>query len=124
LPCRPVADRRETVTGICSAVLCQLLERLRVWQGGSCGFSCPRKEAKPRDAHRIRSARPATGAEHQPGKVCFVIAKARELDVKAAPEELDEASDEDRMQRILEDYADDPPSRNCGVFCSIRTMRS
>ena len=28
--------------------------------------------------------------------------------MKAAPEELDEASDEDRMQRILEGYADDP----------------
>jgi hypothetical protein len=37
-----------------------------------------------------------------------VIAKARELDVKVAPEELDDASDEDMMQRILEDYADDP----------------
>jgi hypothetical protein len=41
-------------------------------------------------------------------KACFVIAKARELDVKVAPEELDDASDEDMMQRILEDYADDP----------------
>lgn len=41
-------------------------------------------------------------------KVCFVIAKARELDVKVAPEELDDASDEDMMQRILEDYTDDP----------------
>jgi hypothetical protein len=41
-------------------------------------------------------------------KVCFVIAKARELDVKVAPEELDDASDEDMMQRILEDYVDDP----------------
>ena len=41
-------------------------------------------------------------------KVCFVTAKARELDVKVAPEELDDASDEDMMQRILEDYADDP----------------
>jgi hypothetical protein len=41
-------------------------------------------------------------------KVCFVIAKSRELDVKVAPEELDDASDEDMMQRILEDYADDP----------------
>lgn len=37
-------------------------------------------------------------------KVCFVIAKARELDVKVAPEELDD----DSMNRILEDYADDP----------------
>jgi hypothetical protein len=41
-------------------------------------------------------------------KVCFVIAKARELDVKVAPERLDDASDEDMMQRILEDYGDDP----------------
>jgi hypothetical protein len=41
-------------------------------------------------------------------KVCFVTAKARELDVKVAPEELDDASDEDMMRRILEDYADDP----------------
>jgi hypothetical protein len=41
-------------------------------------------------------------------KVCFVIAKARELDVKVAPGELDDASDEDMMQRILEDYGDDP----------------
>ena len=36
-------------------------------------------------------------------KVCFVIAKARELDVKVAPGEMDDASDEDMMQRILED---------------------
>jgi hypothetical protein len=95
-----------------------------VWQGGSCGFSCPRKEAKPRDA--IGSGAPGRRPELNISleKVCFVIAKGRELDVKVAPEELDEASDEDRMQRILEDYADDPPSRNCGVFCSIRTMTS
>jgi hypothetical protein len=43
-------------------------------------------------------------------KVCFIIVKARELDVKVAPEELDEGSNasDDDMQRILEDYADDP----------------
>jgi len=41
-------------------------------------------------------------------KVCFVIAKARELDVKVEPGEMDDASDEDMMQRILEDYPDDP----------------
>jgi hypothetical protein len=42
--------------------------------------------------------------------VCFVIVKARELDVKVAPEELDDGSNasDDGMQRILEDYADDP----------------
>jgi hypothetical protein len=37
-----------------------------------------------------------------------VIAKVRELDVKVAPQELDDAWDEDMMQRILEDYVDDP----------------
>jgi Protein of unknown function (DUF3775) len=43
-------------------------------------------------------------------KVCFVVIKARELAVKVAPEELDDASNasDDGMQRILEDYADDP----------------
>lgn len=42
--------------------------------------------------------------------VCFVVVKARELDVKVAPEELDDGSNptDDGMQRILEDYADDP----------------
>ena len=39
-----------------------------------------------------------------PEKVCYVIAKARELDVKVAAEELDDEG----MGRILEDYADDP----------------
>jgi hypothetical protein len=40
-----------------------------------------------------------------PDKVCFVIAKAREIDVKVAHEELSDDSDD--MERILEDYADD-----------------
>ena len=39
-----------------------------------------------------------------PEKVCYVIAKARELDVKVAPEQLDDEG----MGRILEAYADDP----------------
>ena len=41
-----------------------------------------------------------------PDKVCYVIAKAREFDVKVAPEELDD--DQDDVERILEAYADDP----------------
>jgi Protein of unknown function (DUF3775) len=49
-------------------------------------------------------------------KVCFVIAKARELDVKVAPEELDDASDEDMLQRSLEDYADDPTFQELRSF--------
>jgi Protein of unknown function (DUF3775) len=45
-----------------------------------------------------------------PEKVCFVVVKARELDVKVEPEELDEGSNptDDQMTAILEDYADDP----------------
>jgi hypothetical protein len=45
-----------------------------------------------------------------PEKVCFVVVKARELDVKVAPQELDQGSNptDDQMIRILEDYADDP----------------
>jgi hypothetical protein len=45
-----------------------------------------------------------------PEKVCFVVVKGRELDVKVEPEELDEGSNptDDQMTAILEDYADDP----------------
>ncbi len=38
-------------------------------------------------------------------KVCFVVVKARELNVKVEPEEL--YDDADDVERILEDYADD-----------------
>jgi hypothetical protein len=42
-------------------------------------------------------------------KVCYVVVKAREFDVKVAPEWLDDGSNptDDGMMRILEDYADD-----------------
>ena len=45
-----------------------------------------------------------------PDAVCYVVVKARELDVKVDPEELDEGSNasDDQMTQILEDYADDP----------------
>lgn len=43
-----------------------------------------------------------------PDTVCFVIVKAREFDVKVEPDEMDDASDEDMMTRVLEDYRDDP----------------
>lgn len=45
-----------------------------------------------------------------PEKVCFVVVKARELDVKVDPGELDEGSNptDDQMTVILEDYAGDP----------------
>ncbi len=44
-----------------------------------------------------------------PDTVCFVVVKAREIDVKVDPAELDEGSNptDDQMTAILEDYADD-----------------
>jgi hypothetical protein len=43
-------------------------------------------------------------------KVCYVVVKAREFDVKVAPAWLDDGSNptDDGMMRILEDYKDDP----------------
>jgi hypothetical protein len=43
-------------------------------------------------------------------KVCYIVVKAREFDVKVAPEWLDDGSNptDDGMIRILEDYKDDP----------------
>jgi Protein of unknown function (DUF3775) len=55
--------------------------------------------------------------------VCFVIVKAREFDVKVAPEELDEGSNptDDDMQRILEDYADDPTYEELRSFLAAQS---
>ena len=52
-----------------------------------------------------------------PEKVCYVIAKARELDVKVAPEELDDEG----MGRILEDYADDPTLEELKSFLEAQS---
>jgi hypothetical protein len=52
-----------------------------------------------------------------PEKVCYVIAKARELDVKVAPEELDDEG----MGRILEDYADDPTFEELKSFLEAQS---
>ncbi len=49
-----------------------------------------------------------------PEKVCYVIQKARELDVKVAPEEM--SDDQDDIERILEDYADDPTMQELRDF--------
>ena len=56
-------------------------------------------------------------------KVCFVIVKARELDVKVAPVELDDGSNasDDDMQRILEDYADDPTYEELRSFLAAQS---
>jgi Protein of unknown function (DUF3775) len=50
-------------------------------------------------------------------KVCYVIAKARELDVKVAPEELDDEG----MGRILEAYADDPTLEELKSFLEAQS---
>ena len=52
-----------------------------------------------------------------PEKVCYVIAKARELEVKVAPEELDD----DGMGRILEAYADDPTLEELRSFLEAQS---
>jgi hypothetical protein len=52
-----------------------------------------------------------------PEKVCYVIAKARELDVKVAAEELDDEG----MGRILEDYADDPTLEELKSFLEAQS---
>lgn len=54
--------------------------------------------------------------------VCFVIVKAREFDVKVAPEELDDGSNpsDDDEQRILEDYADDPTYEELRSFLATQ----
>jgi hypothetical protein len=54
-----------------------------------------------------------------PDKVCFVIAKAREVDVKVAPEELSDDSDD--MERILEDYADDATFQELKAFLDAQS---
>ena len=54
-----------------------------------------------------------------PDTVCFVIAKAREVNVKVAPEEL--ADDGDDMERILEDYADDATAQELKSFLDAQS---
>ena len=54
-----------------------------------------------------------------PDKVCFVIAKAREFDVKVAPEELSDDSDD--MERILESYADDATFQELKAFLDAQS---
>ncbi|MGI9498683.1 MAG: DUF3775 domain-containing protein [Geminicoccaceae bacterium] len=54
-----------------------------------------------------------------PDTVCFVIAKAREVNVKVAPEGL--ADDGDDMERILEDYADDATYQELKAFLDAQS---
>jgi hypothetical protein len=58
-----------------------------------------------------------------PEKVCFVIAKAREFDVKDAVTEPDTGSNpsDDKMIAVLEDHGDDPVAEELTSFISSLT---
>jgi hypothetical protein len=65
----------------------------------------------PRQPHTKAETNDATDAlTISPEKVCFVILKAREFEVKDAVTEPDPASNasDDMMVSVLEDHADDP----------------
>ncbi|HXY90081.1 MAG TPA: DUF3775 domain-containing protein [Xanthobacteraceae bacterium] len=57
-----------------------------------------------------------------PDKVCFIIAKAREFDVKDVVTDPDDSSNptDDAMLSVLEDHPDDPVFRELIAF--IRTL--
>jgi hypothetical protein len=57
-----------------------------------------------------------------PEKICFIVLKAREFDVKDAPTLSDDGSDppDDRMRSVLEDRPDDPVVQELSAF--IRAM--
>ncbi|MGI9417776.1 MAG: DUF3775 domain-containing protein [Geminicoccaceae bacterium] len=54
-----------------------------------------------------------------PDTIGFVVAKARELNVKVAPEELSDDSDD--MERILEDYVDDATYQELKSFLEAQS---
>ncbi|MGO9170574.1 MAG: DUF3775 domain-containing protein [Rhodomicrobium sp.] len=58
-----------------------------------------------------------------PEKVCFVIVKAREFDVKDADSELESGSNasDDQMAGVLEDRGDDPVLQELNSFISDLT---
>ncbi len=58
-----------------------------------------------------------------PEKVCFVIIKAREFDVKDVNTELEDGSNpsDDQMVTVLEDRRDDPVAQELTAFISTMT---
>jgi hypothetical protein len=58
-----------------------------------------------------------------PEKVCFIIVKAREFDVKDVVTEPDPASNatDDAMLSVLEDHRDDPTFQELRSFISVLT---
>jgi hypothetical protein len=70
---------------------------------------------------RIDTVEP-TELQISPEKVCFIVIKAREFDVKDAVTEPDPGSNpsDDQMAAVLEDHADDPVVEELSSF--IGTM--
>ena len=66
---------------------------------------------------RIDTVEPAE-LQISPEKVCFVVIKAREFDVKDAVTEPDPGSNpsDDQMAAVLEDHADDPVVEELSSF--------
>jgi hypothetical protein len=67
----------------------------------------------PTSAHRMRTAMPEDNLPElsiSEEKLCFIIAKAREFDVKDVVTDPDDASNatDDAMLSVLEDHKDDP----------------
>ena len=59
-----------------------------------------------------------------PEKVCFIVFKAREFDVKDAPTISDDGSDppDEEMRAVLEDRPDDPVWQELASFISALTF--
>ena len=59
-----------------------------------------------------------------PEKVCFIVFKAREFDVKDAPAISDDGSDppDDGMRSVLEDRPDDPVFQELAAFIGALTF--
>jgi hypothetical protein len=57
-------------------------------------------------------------------KICFIVLKVREFDVKDVPTVLDDASDppDDAMREVLEDRPDDPVRQELAAFISALTF--
>ena len=69
------------------------------------------------------AARPAPPLSIPQDKICFVIAKARQFDVKDIVTDPDSSSNpaDDAMISVLEDHPDDPTSKELAGFINALT---
>jgi hypothetical protein len=75
----------------------------------------------PRPSARLGATGPEPTLSISPEKVCFVIVKAREFDVKDQASESDPASNpsDDKGVAVLEEHADDPVEEELTSFIDI-----